>query len=97
MARRDRRPFDELLTLYTLEGFLTRLAGSAHSTPLVLEGGPLLAAYDTRRPTRDADFSGRQLTNQVEGITMLVRDIAAIRAEDGLRVRRRLGARRDDP
>ena len=27
-ARRDRRPFDELLTLYTLEGFLDRLAGS---------------------------------------------------------------------
>lgn len=78
-------PFDELLTLYTLEGFLTRLAGSAHSTTLVLKGGLLLAAYDTRRPTRDADFAGQRLTNQVEGITTLVRDIAAIRVEDGLR------------
>ena len=29
-ARRDRRPFDKLLSLYTLEGFLDRLAGSPH-------------------------------------------------------------------
>jgi hypothetical protein len=45
----------------------------------------LLAAYDTRRPTRDPDFAGQRLTNQVEGITTLVRDIATIRVEDGLR------------
>ena len=43
-ARRDRRPFDELLTLYTLEGFLDSLAGSPHVTNLVLKGRLLLAA-----------------------------------------------------
>jgi hypothetical protein len=50
-ARRDGRPFDELLSLYTLEGFLERLARSAHVSNPVLKGGLLLAAYDARRPT----------------------------------------------
>jgi predicted nucleotidyltransferase component of viral defense system len=83
-ARRDARPFDELLALYTLEGFLTRLAGSQHKSNLVLKGGLLLAAYDARRPTRDADFAARQVTNDVEEVTRLVQEIAAIRADDGL-------------
>lgn len=60
-AKRDARPFAELLTLYTLEGFLARLAKSRHASRLVLKGGLLLAAYDARRPTRDADFAGRQI------------------------------------
>ena len=84
MARRDRRPFEELLILYTLEGFLTRLARSAHTNTLVLKGGLLLAGYDARRPTRDADFAGRQLTNQVPEVTALVRDIAQTTVDDGL-------------
>lgn len=83
-ARRDARPFDELLTLYTLEGFLARLAASKHRGNLVLKGGLLLAAYDARRPTRDADFAARQVTSDVEEITRLVQEIAAITADDGL-------------
>jgi Nucleotidyl transferase AbiEii toxin, Type IV TA system len=83
-ARRDRRPFDELLTLYTLEGFLARLAVSPHSGHLVLKGGLLLAAYDARRPTRDADFVARYLSNQVAPVTGVVRQIARIPLDDGL-------------
>lgn len=85
LARRDRRPFDELLSLYTLEGFLDRLAGSPHVSNLVLKGGLLLAAYDARRPTRDADFAARTLPNQVPVITGVVKDIARITIDDGLR------------
>lgn len=83
-ARRDGRPFDELLTLYTLEGFLARLATSRHRTNLVIKGGLLLAAYDARRPTRDADFAARHVRNDVDEITRLVQEIAAITADDGL-------------
>ncbi len=83
-ARRNARPFDELLALYTLEGFLARLAASQHRSNLVLKGGLLLAAYDARRPTRDADFAARQVTNDVAEIRGLVQEIAAITADDGL-------------
>lgn len=83
-ARRDRRPFDELLSLYTLEGFLARLTSSPHVGNLILKGGLLLAAYDARRPTRDADFAARSLANQVPVITGVVQDIARITIDDGL-------------
>lgn len=83
-ARRDARPFDELLVLYTLEGFLARLATSRHRSSLVLKGGLPLAAYDARRPTRDADFAARRVTNDVQQVMRLVQEIAAITADDGL-------------
>lgn len=83
-AKRDTRPFDELLTLYTLEGFLARLAESRHAASLVLKGGLLLAAYDARRPTRDADFAGRQIRNDVDEVTRIVQEVAGIPVDDGL-------------
>ena len=55
-AKKDGRATDELLQLYALEGFLDRVAISAHAKNLVLKGGVLLAAYDLRRPTRDVDL-----------------------------------------
>jgi hypothetical protein len=83
-AKQDARPFAELLTLYTLEGFLARLSASQHAARLILKGGLLLAAYDARRPTRDADFAARQIHNDVDEVTRIVQGIAALRAEDGL-------------
>jgi hypothetical protein len=72
------------LTLYTLEGFLARLAVSPHSGNLVLKGGLLLAAYDARRPTRDADFAAKYVASQVTPVTGVVRQIARIPLDDGL-------------
>lgn len=80
----DHRPFDELLALYTLEGFLDRLARSPHRSNLVLKGGLLLAAFDARRPTRDADFAARNLANDVPALTAVVADIARLTIDDGL-------------
>jgi hypothetical protein len=51
LARRQGRPTDELHQIYALEGFLARLAVPPYADKLVLKGGVLLAAYDTRRPT----------------------------------------------
>lgn len=44
----------------------------------------LLAAYDTRRPTRDIDPQATHLAGDVETILALVRDSAALRKDDGL-------------
>lgn len=51
-ARAERRPMDELLQLYALEGFVDRLSTAPVSQQLTLKGGVLLSAYDVRRPTR---------------------------------------------
>jgi Nucleotidyl transferase AbiEii toxin, Type IV TA system len=83
-AHRERRPTDELFQLYALEGFVARLAGSSHRAKLVLKGGVLLAAFGTRRPTRDVDFQATDLSNDADTVLTLVRDIAKVHLEDGL-------------
>lgn len=74
-AHRTRRPTQELLQLYVLEGFLARLAVSAVRERLVLKGGVLLAAFDTRRPTKDVDLAARGVANDTEGVLDLVRTV----------------------
>ena len=85
-ARIDGRLTDELIQLYMLEGFLARLATSDHTQQLVLKGGALLAAFGTRRPTRDIDFAARSLSNDGHHILEVVRAIAtrAPAEDDGL-------------
>ena len=76
-AKSDGRGIDELLVLYALEGFLARLQASAHAGDFVLKGGVLLAAFGTRRPTRDIDLVARQLANDSEQSLRFVREVAA--------------------
>lgn len=83
-ARQTGRPTDELIQLYALEGFLDRLARSAHGDRFILKGGVLLAALDARRPTRDVDLAARGLENSAEHVLVLIREIAAIAIADGL-------------
>jgi hypothetical protein len=83
-ARKDKRPTDELLALYTLEGFLARLTTSAYASQLLLKGGVLIAAYAARRPTRDVDLQAQDLSNDANQVLEIVRTIATIAADDGL-------------
>ena len=83
-ARREGRPTDELLVLYILERFLYRLSVSVHRNRFVLKGGMLLAAFGERRPTADVDFLARQVSNDIDAIAALVREILAVEIDDGV-------------
>lgn len=83
-ARRDGRPNAELQQLYVLEGFLARLAASPDRDRFVLKGGVLLAAFGTRRPTRDVDFQGLRLAHDTATVKALIIAVAGILLEDGL-------------
>lgn len=83
-ARREQRPTQELLELYVLEGFLTRLAEGVDRDTLVLKGGVLLAAYGTRRATRDVDFLAKDLQNDRDVVLQLCSRIARAERNDGL-------------
>lgn len=72
------RNTDEVLQLYVLEGFLARLAASAVRDQFVLKGGVLLAALDSRRPTRDVDLAGLEMSNDASSILHTVREIIAV-------------------
>lgn len=85
-AHRTRRPTQELLQLYVLEGFLARLATSNVRESFVLKGGVLLAAFGNRRPTRDVDLAGRNLSNDVNDVLALVRTVVRVKPveDDGI-------------
>ena len=81
-ARRERRGTQELLVLYAIERWLARLAASPYAETFVLKGGMLLAVFDARRPTMDADLLARQLANEASVVLARVKEIASIRLED---------------
>lgn len=85
-ARRAGRPTQELLQLYVLEGFLARLAASAIRESFVLKGGVLLAAFGSRRPTKDVDLAGIDVANDTGAVLELVRNVLAVEppTEDGI-------------
>ena len=83
-SRREGRPNAELQQLYVLEGFLARLVASPHRDRMVLKGGVLLAAFGTRRPTRDVDFQALHLANDIATVSAVIGDVAGIVLDDGL-------------
>lgn len=85
-AKEGRRNTQELLQLYILEGFLARLSRSPSSEKFVLKGGVLLAAFGSRRPTRDVDLAGQDLGNSEAEIVALIRSVLAARLpeDDGI-------------
>lgn len=85
-ARRERRPTQELQTLYVLERWLARLDESPHAGEFVLKGGVLLAVFDARRPTADADLLARNLANDEDTVVARVVDVARVELdpEDGV-------------
>ena len=84
LARKTGQGFEQLAILYALEGFLRRLAASTDRDHFVLKGGVLLAAFDARRPTRDADLLALQLANEQAVIEGTIERIAAAPLSDGL-------------
>lgn len=82
-ARRDGRGTQQLLTLYVVERWLARLARSPYADQFVLKGGMLLAAFDARRPTADADALARHLANDQNTILARVVEIAQFPDDDG--------------
>jgi hypothetical protein len=86
-ARRDKRPTQELLTLYVVERWLARLAESRHAGKFVLKGGVLLAVFEARRPTVDADLLARNLPNDEASVVARVIEVAELEIDpdDGVR------------
>jgi hypothetical protein len=85
-AKRDRRPFNELLQYYAMERFLYRLSKSAHAERFVLKGALMLRVWRSPelRPTMDIDMLGRT-SNEEADIVVQIRDILTKNvATDGL-------------
>ena len=85
-ARRQRRPFQELLQYFAMERFLYRLAKSPLADRFILKGALLLTAWraPVARPTMDIDLAGKT-SNELEHIRSLVGEVCAFATEpDGI-------------
>lgn len=77
-------PTQEYLIRHSLESFLDRLNRTTHARDFVLKGGLLLGAYGVRRPTKDADSNAIAASVTPEHLSDVVRDVAAVNADDGV-------------
>ncbi|WP_454141968.1 nucleotidyl transferase AbiEii/AbiGii toxin family protein [Microbacterium lacticum] len=81
-ARRQKRGTQELLTMYIVERWLSRMSRSPYAEDFILKGGMLLASFGTRRPTVDADALARNMASDEETVARRVAEIAAIEDSD---------------
>ena len=75
-AKKEGKPFNQLLQHFALERFLYRLGHSAYKQQFILKGGLMFALWQAplRRPTRDIDLLGR-LSNSVEHVVSVIETI----------------------
>lgn len=85
-AKKESRPFDEVLTYYAIERFLFRLAQTSHVERLVLKGALMLPmwGFSLARATRDIDMLGTTTMTSDE-VGAMVRECMQVGVEpDGL-------------
>lgn len=91
-AKKESRPFQEVLQYYAMERFLYRVSHSKHVNRFVLKGALMLHIWQIPnvRATMDIDFLGKD-SNQAESVTQQMQDILAVDVEpDGLIFEKRL-------
>jgi hypothetical protein len=79
IARKDRRPFNELFQYYAIERFLYRVSLSNHSDRFDLKGAVMVRVWDSPliRPTTDIDMLG-VTSNKDSEIIKQIRDFLAV-------------------
>lgn len=78
--------YQYILRQYVQERFLYRLSKSIHKNNFILKGALLFLAHNISglRPTRDIDFLGNSISNKIETMEELVKDILKVKANDGV-------------
>lgn len=81
------REFQSVVSQYVQERFLYRLSESLYSNNLILKGALLFIAHDIsrNRPTRDIDFLGSKIPNEIDELVEAIKEILMFKTEDGLR------------
>lgn len=81
------KEFQSIALQYVQERFLYRLSESLYSNNLILKGALLFIAHDIsrNRPTRDIDFLGSKIPNEIYDLLKVIKEILMIKTEDGLR------------
>ena len=86
LARSKNVAFQVLIFRYLHERFLFRLSQSAYRNNFFLKGGVLLYAFDNEitRPTKDVDFLGEGINNDLEEVKLIFQEISKITDDDAV-------------
>lgn len=86
IARKENIDLNVLLVLYMQERTLYRLSQSKYRDNFVLKGGLLLFAHNgfKGRPTQDMDFLGKQISNDINNIQAIFKEVFSQDYKDGL-------------
>ncbi|MCC6550375.1 MAG: nucleotidyl transferase AbiEii/AbiGii toxin family protein [Ignavibacteriaceae bacterium] len=78
--------FQNLVQQFFWERFLYRLSISEYRSNLILKGAMMMIALnkERNRPTRDIDFLGVGISNQIDSVADIIRKIVMIECEDGI-------------
>lgn len=86
IAAQSNNEFQSVVRQYVQERFLFRLSKSIYSKNFILKGALLFVAHDIsrNRPTRDIDFLGSAISNELNDIIEVVKEILKFNFEDGV-------------
>ena len=86
IAKEYKKTFNLILQLYMQERFLYRLSVSEYKDNFILKGGLFLFSMTgfTGRPTRDIDFLAYQISNDMESIKEIFKNICKIEYSDSV-------------
>jgi predicted nucleotidyltransferase component of viral defense system len=86
ISNESNRDYNAILRQYFQERFLYRISISPYRSQFILKGAFLLMTNKISkfRPTKDIDFLGISVSGDVENCTTIIKEIAAINADDGV-------------
>ncbi len=87
IADKEHKQFDFILMLYMIERLLFRLSNTRYKDCFILKGGLLLYTImqDKARPTKDIDFLAKQMSNEMDSIQQVFKEICSVDYNDGLK------------
>jgi len=87
VANKTGKDYNQILRLFFQERFLYRLSVSQYKHAFILKGALLLVMKDISRfrPTKDIDFLGKGISNDINDCKNILKEIAEIDTHDGVR------------
>jgi predicted nucleotidyltransferase component of viral defense system len=86
ISKESNRDYNSLLRLFFQERFLYRISISSYKSNLILKGAFLLIAKNISnyRPTKDVDFLGSSIPNDLVDCVKIIKEICSIEFDDGV-------------
>jgi len=86
IARESGREFNSVQLRYVQERFLYRLSQTTYKDAFILKGALLFVAFDipTLRPTKDIDFLGSAVSNNMDDLKKIIQEICSVEYNDAV-------------